>query len=207
MKADKSLIMGSSGERGGAGMPMPALLGPILGLAYIVILPFVGVATSILAGSYRAKQGLATMWRNATQETVGAWEEARTEVEDLKEYLQPLIDQLDCEFMVIDREFHITQYCTPLSHRNVLLEQRAIGQYCYEVSHGRSSPCESCECECPLIKVLETNEKVMVTHNHRSQFGDEGGQSLVRILASPIRHGRGNITQVAELIWDASKVN
>ncbi len=187
-------------------MSMPAAVGPLLGLAYIVLLPFVGVATIILASGYRAKQGLTNMWRSATQATVEAQEGVRAEVEELRDLLQPLIDRLNCEFIVIDREFRITQYYTPLSRQNKLLEQTAIGQHCFEVSHGRNSPCESCECECPLSKVLQTNEKVVVTHYHKSQLEGEGKQRLVRILASPVRNSHGNITQVAELIWDANKV-
>ena len=207
MKAEKNLMIGIAGGRGDVGMPMPALVGPLLGLAYIIVLPFVGVATFVAAGSYRAKQGLTTMWHRATQATVEAQEEARTGAGDLRDFLQPLINRLDCEFVVIDREFHITQYYTPPSRQNKMLEQTAIGQYCFEVSHGRNSPCESCECECPLNKVLQTNEAVTVTHYHKSQLEAEGKQRFVRILASPIRDSQGNITQVAELIWDASKVN
>ncbi len=193
--------------RGDVGMPMPALVGPLIGLAYILVLPFVGLATSILAGGYRAKQGLATVWRNATRETIEAQGEASGEAVDLKDFLQPLIDRLECDFVVIDREFRITQYYTPLSRRNIRLEQTAIGQHCFEVSHGRNSPCESCECECPLSKVLQTNEKVTVTHYHKSQIEGEGRRRLVRILASPVRDRQGNVTQVAELIWDAPSVN
>ncbi len=207
MRTDKSVMPRFAVGRGDVGMPMPALVGPLIGLAYILVLPFVGLAASILAGGYRAKQGLATMWRNATRETIEVREEARTEVEDLKDFLRPLIDRLECDFVVIDREFHITQYYTPLSRRNILLEQTAIGQHCFEVSHGRNSPCESCECECPLSKVLQTNEKVTVTHYPKSQIEGEGRQRLVRILASPVRDSQGNITQVAELIWDAASVN
>ena len=202
MKTDKSLMARFVIGQGDAAMPMPVIVGPLLGLAYIAVLPFVGVATFILTGGYRATQCLTTMWRRATQATVEAQEEARTEVVGLKDFLQPLIDRLDCEFVVIDREFHITQYYTPLSHQNKPLEQAAIGRHCFEVAHGRNSPCEPCEYECPLSKVLQTNEKVTVTHYHKSHLEGEGKQRLVRVLASPVRDSQGNITQVAELIWD-----
>ncbi len=203
MKTDKSLMLRFAGGHSDASMPMPAIVGPLLGLAYIVLLPFVGVATFILAGGYRAKQSLTTMWRRATQATIEAQEEVRTEAVGLKDFLQPLIDRLDCEFVVIDQEFRIIQYCTPLSRQNKLLEQTAIGQHCFEVSHGRNSPCESCEYKCPVSKVLQTNKEVTVTHYHKSQLKGEGRQRLVRVLASPVRDSQGNITHVAELIWDA----
>jgi hypothetical protein len=60
MKANQSLISRFSVGRGEAGMPLPAVMGPLVGLAYILLLPFVGVATLALAGGYRLRQGLAT---------------------------------------------------------------------------------------------------------------------------------------------------
>ena len=121
----------------------------------------------------------------------------------LKEFLQPLIDGLGCELVVVDLEFRIIQYRTPRSRQNKLLEQMSIGRHCFEVSHGRNSPCEPYELECPLRRVLETNDKVTVTHHHENQLEGKGRQRLVRVIALPIRDSQSNITKVAELIWDA----
>jgi len=207
MKTDKSLMVGVAVSRGDAKVPVPAIVGPILGLLYIVVLPFMGVATFILSSGHRAMQSLTTMRRRATQATVDAPEGARAEAVGLRDFLQPLIDRLECEFVVVDRELRIIQYYTPLLRQNKLLEQTAIGRHCFEVSHGRNSPCESCECECPVSKVLETNGEVTVTHYHKRQLEGEGKQRLVKVLASPVRDSQGNILQVAELIWDADNVN
>jgi hypothetical protein len=179
-------------------------MGPLVGLAYILALPFIGVATLILASGHRLRQGLATRWQNASKAVVETEEAARAEAVSVNDLVQLFIEPLDCEFVVIDREFHITQYCTPPSRRNALAKQTAIGQHCFQVSHGRNSPCESCECECPVSRVLQTNREVVVTHYHKSQR--KGRQRLVRILALPVRDSQGNITQVAELIWDAQRV-
>ena len=35
----------------------------------------------------------------------------------------------------------------------------------------------------------------------------KGRQRLVKVLASPVRDSQGNVTQVAELIWDAGRDN
>ncbi len=91
-----------------------------------------------------------------------------------------------------------------LGHRNKLLEQTAIGQHCFGASHEWNRPCELCEC--PVRKVLETSRKVTVTHYYETQLGGRGKQRLVRVLASPVRDSQGNITQVAELIWDADDI-
>jgi len=47
-----------------------AIVGPLLGLAYILFFPVVGLASCILAGCYRVGRSLAAMWHRATQATV-----------------------------------------------------------------------------------------------------------------------------------------
>jgi len=207
MKTDKSLMVGLEVGHRAVPMPILSIAGPLLGLGYIIALPFIGLVSFILLGSYRVKQSLTTMRCRAPQATVDAQEGVRGEAVGLRDFLRPLIDELECEFVVVDRELRITQYHTPLLRQNKLLEQTAIGRHCFEVSHGRNRPCELREHECPVRKVLETNEKVTVTHYHETQLEGKGRQRLVKVLASPVRDSQGNILQVAELIWDADNVN
>ncbi len=206
MTTDKSLGVGREVGHRNVPTPVLAIVGPLLGLGYIIVLPFIGLVSFIFLGGYRVKQSLATMRRRVTQAAVDIPEGARIETAGLRDFLQPLIDRLECEFMVLDLEFHITQYYTPLLRQNKRLEQTAIGQHCFEVSHGRNEPCELCEYECPLRKVLETNETITVTHYHENRLEGKGRQRLVKVLASPVRDSQGNITQVAELIWEADNV-
>ena len=206
MRRGKKLLAGPEISYGDAAPLVSAVVGPLRGLGYIIALPFVGVVALILIGGYRATQSLASMWRRATQATVGVPEVAGAKAVDLEEFLQPLIDWLECEFVVVDPKLRITQYCTPLSRQNKLLEQTAIGHHCFEISHRRNRPCESGELECPVRKVLDTNEKLIVTHYHENQLEGKGRQRLVKVLALPVRDSQGNVTQVAELIWDADNV-
>ncbi len=208
MKTNKSTVASSRHSYGDVRIPIPALVGPLLGLVYIMALPFVGITAFILASSYRATQSLATMYRRATQATVDAqeWAMAETVAVGSRDFIQLIIDGLECELVVVNRELRISQYYVPLLRQNKLLEQTAIGQHCFEVSHGSNTPCESCECECPVRKVLETNKKVTVNHYHENPPEGKGRQKLVRVLALPVRDSQGNITQVAELIWDADNL-
>ncbi len=194
--------------------------GPFAGLAFIIFLPLTGIIGIIGFLAYKIGQWAHIFGRKTLQPAVTGLkadiahltrrdgthvvrEVARTEAMGLGQFLQPLIDGLECELVVVDLDFCITQYLAPLSSQNKVLEQTVIGQHCFEVSHKRNSPCESRECECPVRKALETNDKVTVTHYHESQLEGKGRKRLVNILASPIRDSQGNITQVAELIWDS----
>lgn len=207
MKVNQGLISRSVGGGGKAGVPLPAVAGPFVGLGYILTLPFIGVATLIWAGGHRAGQGLKAMWQRsakAVAETEAEIEEtSRAEAVSVNDLVRLLIEPLGCEFVVVDRQFRITHYYTPVSRKNELMERTAIGRHCFEVSHGRTSPCTSDECECPVSRVLRTKQEVEVTHRHERQLKGKSRQRLVRILALPIRDSHGNVTQVAELIWDA----
>ena len=48
------------------------VVGPLLGLGYILVLPFIGVATLILAISCHTAQSLVTVWHRSTQATIDA---------------------------------------------------------------------------------------------------------------------------------------
>ena len=192
--------------------------GPFAGLAFIIFLPLTGIIGIIGFLAYKVGQWVHIFGRKTLQPAITslkpsityltrqddahvAQEVARAEAVGLGQFLQPIIDGLECELVIVDLDFRITQYLTPLSSQNKVLEQTAIGQHCFEVSHRRSSPCESSECECPVRKVLETNDKVTLNHYHKSPLEGNGKKRLVNILASPVRDSQGNIIQVAELIW------
>lgn len=70
MRAKRSLEAGVG--CGGASIPLPAIAGPLLGLAYIIVLPFVGIATCILAGGYYVTRNLEMVWHRVTQAVVMA---------------------------------------------------------------------------------------------------------------------------------------
>ncbi len=46
-------------EAGHARMPVPAVVGPLLGLAYILVLPIIGVAVLVVAGGIQVARALA----------------------------------------------------------------------------------------------------------------------------------------------------
>lgn len=147
MQTDRSLMAELEDGHRNVPRPVPVIAGMFLGLVYIVVFPFIGLIIFILLGGYRTKQSLASIGRRINRATFDPQERARAKVIGSRDLLQPLIDGLECELVVIDRELRITQYYTPLSRQNKLLEQTAIGKHCFEVTHGRNSSCESWEHE------------------------------------------------------------
>ena len=66
MEINKSLMVMFGVAQWHVPVPILTTVGPLLGLVYIIVLPFIGVAALILAGGYRTTQGLATMRRRLT---------------------------------------------------------------------------------------------------------------------------------------------
>ena len=60
MKTNKSLMVVLEVGRRDVPLPIQAIAGPLLGLGYIIVLPFIGLVSFILLCGYRAKQSLAT---------------------------------------------------------------------------------------------------------------------------------------------------
>ena len=48
------------------------VVGPLLGLGYIIALPFIGLVTFVLAISYRTARSLVNMSHRSTQATIDA---------------------------------------------------------------------------------------------------------------------------------------
>ncbi len=58
MKAERSLTVGF--EAGQRDTLFLVIAGTLMGLGYIIILPFIGLVSFIVLGGYRVKQSLAT---------------------------------------------------------------------------------------------------------------------------------------------------
>ena len=121
------------------------------------------------------------------------------------DYLQVIIDSLDDELIVIDRDLRVTQVNAAVLKRHESTRSKVIGQHCYEVSHGVTEPCQPPACECPVTRVWETGKPVRVSHTHLYDIGGESQERNVDIIASPLRDSQGNITEVVELMRDVTE--
>ena len=121
-------------------------------------------------------------------------------------YLQAVIDSLEDELMVIERDYRIIQANEAVLTRHNKRRQEVIGKYCYEISHGLPDVCRLPNHECPVKTVWETGKPVLVTHIHTYYIEGEKRDRYLHIIASPITDNQGNITAVTELMRDVTKV-
>ncbi len=77
-----------------------------------------------------------------------------------------------------------------------------VGRTCFEVTHHRTSPCESPECVCPLRLMMEMEQSVTVWHTH---FDEDGSPIYVEVSANPVRDEDGNIFQMVHFMRDITR--
>ncbi len=120
-------------------------------------------------------------------------------------YLQAVIDSLEGELMVIDRDYHIIEANNAVLVRHRKRRHEVIGKYCYDISHGLPELCRPPHHECPIKAVWETGKLARVTHIHVYHADGEERERYVDVVASPITDSRGNVIAVTELIRDVTE--
>ena len=134
------------------------------------------------------------------RERTKEYRRAQAEAQRARDHLQSIIDGLDDELVVVDRNFTVCQANSVVRAR-WRHPQPLIGQACHMVNH-QGLPCRPPHCECPVAKVFASGRSVRITHLHRDP---DGAARYVEIMASPIVNSQGEIQQVVELIRDVTE--
>ncbi len=119
--------------------------------------------------------------------------------------LQAIIDSLDDGLILIDRDSRITLVNAAELKKHGIKRSKAIGQPCYQFSHGTREPCSPPSCECPLRRVWETGKPVRVSHTHLYDIEGKTQERYVDVIATPLRDSQGNVSEVIELIRDVTE--
>jgi PAS domain S-box-containing protein len=120
-------------------------------------------------------------------------------------YLQAVIDGLEDELLVIDRDFRIVQANQSVLTRHGKKREEVIGQYCYDISHGLSEACHPPHHECPITRVWETGKPYQTTHLHLYEINGAKKERYLDIIASPIFDTEGKVVFVVELMRDVTE--
>ncbi len=99
-------------------------------------------------------------------------------------YLQSIVDTVHDPIMVIRADYSVELMNSTL--KQILPSLKIADEKnpkCYEISHHRSTPCDSNEYACPLKDVLESRETTTVIHNHNNTSGEK---SYIELIATPL---------------------
>jgi PAS domain S-box-containing protein len=121
------------------------------------------------------------------------------------DYLQAIMDSIEDEIMVIDKDYRIVEANKAVFLRHGKSRQDVIGKHCYDVSHGLPELCCRPDHECPIKVVRGTGKPYRVTHIHVYQTGAQRQERYLDIIGSPITDSQGNVTLVVELMRDVTE--
>ncbi|MBI2906577.1 MAG: GAF domain-containing protein [Chloroflexi bacterium] len=116
------------------------------------------------------------------------------------------IDSLDDEVMIIDRYYRIMDANASVLRRYNLTKPEIIGKCCYEVSHGRSDPCNDPFHECPVRTAWESGKSARSTHTHAGVPDTGQGETFSDVAASPLRDESGDIYGFALIVRDVTEL-
>jgi len=120
--------------------------------------------------------------------------------EDFYISLQEVVDGVEDELLVVDKEYRIRFANAVTRHRFQKGIDKPIGKPCYEVLYGRDKPCTSPLWDCPVKRVLESGTMVTVIHPDKTQEAE----TYSKITAYPLRDNHGNIKAIVELRRDVT---
>jgi len=122
-----------------------------------------------------------------------------------EQYLQAVIDGLEDELLVIDRDYRLVQVNEAVLERHGKTRAHVIGKYCYDVSRGLPELCHPPRHECPITRVWETGQTSRATHLHLYGENGESKRRYVDVIASPLFDAEGKVAYVVELIRDVTE--
>lgn len=114
--------------------------------------------------------------------------------------LQGVLDGLADAVMVISPDFRLIM-------SNRAAKSQKVGDakpclFCYELSHGRDTPCHDEDHRCPLEEVRTTGRAVTVVHHH---VHNTAGSYPVEITATPLFDASGEFSGVIESARDITE--
>lgn len=100
-----------------------------------------------------------------------------------KNEIETILDCLDWDIMVINKNFDILFANKKLLEKIKITRNEAMAQHCYEITHHIDRPCQSPNDICPLEKMFETGHPTLETHTH---FDKNGEGYLANTITAPL---------------------
>lgn len=137
--------------------------------------------------------------RNAHDELEMRVEERTKEIEDTKEFLQEIMNNMAEGLVAIDRNFNILEANNCYLENVGMDKNEVIGRKCYQISHHADEPCEDSDHLCPIKEVFKTGSPCSAIHTHNT---NDGSEQFIEINAYPIKDRKNNFVMGIEISRD-----
>ncbi|MCB1849735.1 MAG: PAS domain S-box protein [Gammaproteobacteria bacterium] len=129
--------------------------------------------------------------------------ERTRELESSRFFLQSVIDGIANPLFVIQSDLQVSlmnEAAKSLIPPGCRPEQYA---YCYQISHGRNTPCDGYDHPCSFAEVIAKQTTAMVQHNH---FDADHNPIIVEVTTTPLHSQDGVLTGVIEVQHDVTEL-
>ncbi|HJX03900.1 MAG TPA: GAF domain-containing protein [Dehalococcoidia bacterium] len=129
---------------------------------------------------------------------------AKASVTSAELNLQEMLNGLDDELFIVDREYKVRFANTTILRAKSESGTAVEGGFCYQRFEGRERPCSTPMWNCPLNRVLQTGKPAIIIHPLHLTAGDGSRLKYIRIIIYPVRDLKGDIQAYAEFRRDVS---
>ncbi|MHB8810964.1 MAG: ATP-binding protein [Desulfobulbaceae bacterium] len=104
--------------------------------------------------------------------------------------------------LVLDPDFRIFWANTYILEQYGMDLEAIRGKFCYEVTHGKSSPCSPPHDPCPILLEQGAGRPIPLEHIH---FDKQGNQCLVEVVVYPLQDENGDIYRYLHISRDITE--
>jgi diguanylate cyclase (GGDEF)-like protein/PAS domain S-box-containing protein len=120
-------------------------------------------------------------------------------LDDTGKFLKAIVDSLADPVTVIGNDFRI-KWMNRAARE--IMPKDYDGQFCYQLHHGRKSPCSEEEHLCPLKMLSESVEPQTVVHEH---ITSDGQRRFFEIMCTPLIDKAGLVEGIIEVQRDITE--
>jgi len=167
------------------------------------ITPSIRTDSGVLVNTYELMRARLRAALDEIEQKNRQLQEYSTQLKGSVDFLQNIIDGLDEELMVMNKQLRII-------HANRITSQKGknegvVGRNCYEAIREGSRNCQYSPTKCPAEKVWQTGIPYRTIQTHTNGNNSGNSEIYLEINALPIRDRAGKITHVMELTKDISE--
>ncbi len=123
---------------------------------------------------------------------------AKEELRQRLIFYQTLMNAGSSPLYVVD----INDFTVKWANRACYFHNDYEGKTCYQLTHGRDTPCNGVNDPCTIAEIKKTGQSVIVEHTH---IDAQGRETIVEVHSSPIFADNGKLIQVVENCIDITE--
>ncbi len=137
---------------------------------------------------------------NTINKMINSIKESNLALKEHHDYLQLIINGVNDPIMVIREDYtvELMNDATRKASQDMHMVADPAHPKCYELSHQRSTPCDTSNHFCPLREVMQQKKHLNTLHNH----SDETTSRFVELSVTPLFNRDGTCTRVIESARD-----